>query len=212
MGVRSAGTPQRPALLFDTAADFGAWLLEHHASDREVWTVLLRKHAAGAGLTYPEALREALRFGWIDSVEQRLDADAVRLRWSPRRRDSRWSAANLALAAELTAAGRMHPAGAAAYARALADTHAAGVRDQVASGRLPDEYEALLAADPAAWRFFHRQAPASYRQMCIDWVCSAKRRDTRDRRAAEVVTASAQGRVIAPLASTPTPGWVHRTP
>lgn len=211
MGVRSGGTPQRPALVFDTAADFHTWLLEHHASARECWTVLNKKHAAGDGLAYPQAVREALKFGWIDSVEQGLDADTVLQRWGPRRRGSHWSPANLALAAELTKAGQMHPAGAAAYASALADEHAAGVRKQVESGHLPDEYESLLAADPAAWRLFHQQAPASYRKMCIEWVCSAKRRDTRDRRAAEVIAACAEGRVIAPLASAPTPGWVRRT-
>lgn len=211
MGVRESGTPERPALHFDTVADFHAWLLEHHATSREVWTVLLKKGAQGLGMTYRDALREALRFGWIDSVEQRLDTDAVRLRWTPRQRDSHWSAANLALAAELSDTGQMYPAGAAAYARALADTDALRTRRQVESGRLPENYEALLQVDPAASQFFYEQAPASYRATCIHWVCSAKRQDTRDRRAAELIAACSEGRLIAPLASGPTPSWARHT-
>lgn len=210
MGVHPAGTPERPALHFDAPEDFAAWLAEHHATAREIWTLLPRRHAARQGLRYDAAVREALRFGWIDSVEQRLDADAVRLRWTPRRPASHWSPANLSLAAELTVAGLMEPAGAAAYARALADEHAAVVRAQVASGLLPEPYETRLAEDPGAWRFFHERAPASYREMCIHWVGSAKRAATRDRRAAEVIAACAEGRVIAPLASGPVPGWVRR--
>ena len=206
------GTPQRPSWLFDTAGDFHDWLLEHHASAPDVWTILPKKRSTLRGLTYLEALREAVRFGWVDSVEQRWDADAVRLRWSPRRRDSHWSEANLELAAELTASGQMHPAGAAAYQRALADEHGARVRAQVTSGHLPDAYEALLAADPVAWRFFHERAPASYRAMCIDWVCGAKRPDTRDRRASDLLAACAAERVINPLASGPTPAWARTPP
>ena len=77
---------------------------------------LRKKHIEPRGLTWEDAVPEALCFGWIDSVVHSMGPDAVRQRWSPRRRGSTWSKVNIALIEQLTAEGRMHPAGLAAYA------------------------------------------------------------------------------------------------
>ena len=66
-------------------------------------------------------MREALCWGWIDSVAQRIDEDAVRQRWTPRKPGSNWSTVNINAVAELTAAGRMQPSGLAAFARRRED-------------------------------------------------------------------------------------------
>ena len=67
---------------------------------------LNKKHVEDRGLQWAEAVREALCFGWIDSMSQRIDEDAVRQRWTPRKPGSNWSTVNINAVAELTAAGR----------------------------------------------------------------------------------------------------------
>ena len=76
---------------------------------------LFKTHARARGLTYRDALDEALCFGWIDGVRRSLDADSFTVRFTPRRRGSRWSAVNVRRAKELVAERRMRPAGLEAF-------------------------------------------------------------------------------------------------
>ena len=112
---RMGGTAERPARFFASAAEFGAWLARHHDTETELWMGLYKKHVADKGLAYDQAVPEALCWGWIDSVMQRVDEDAIRLRWTPRKRTSNWSETNIALVRQLVADGRMQPAGLAIF-------------------------------------------------------------------------------------------------
>ena len=106
-----------PELLVPDASAWRLWLLQHHADAPGVWLVLHRKGGDVTTLTYVDAVEEALCFGWIDGIGRRIDDDVTANRFTPRRRTSTWSATNIAKVAELTAAGRMHPAGLAAFER-----------------------------------------------------------------------------------------------
>lgn len=203
------GTAERPAWFFDAPEDFRAWLEENHDSATEIWTGLFKKHAADRGLTYRQALPEALCYGWIDSVGQRIDDDSVRQRWTPRKPTSIWSTVNVALVEQLTADGRMTPAGLAAFAKRGTDPQGAYAYEQSEAMRLPPEYEDLLAADPAASAFFRTRATNSYRKQAIYWVLSAKQQATRDRRMAELVADCAAGRLIRPMRYGEPPGWAR---
>jgi len=79
------GTPERPAVFFSGPGEFRAWLEENHASETELWMGLYKRHVPDRGLTWEQAVPEALCFGWIDSVSQRIDEDARRQRWTPRK-------------------------------------------------------------------------------------------------------------------------------
>ncbi len=113
---RLGGTPERPAVFFDDAAQFRAWLERHHLEQAELWMGLNAAHVVPRGLTWADAVVEALCFGWIDSVSQRIDAASRRQRWTPRRARSTWSLVNVRHAERLIAEGRMTPAGLAAFA------------------------------------------------------------------------------------------------
>ena len=63
MGARRGGTPERPALFFDGPDDFRAWLEEHHESATELWMGLNKKHVVDRGLTWEQAVPEALCYG-----------------------------------------------------------------------------------------------------------------------------------------------------
>lgn len=102
------------------ATTWRAWLLAHAGTEPEVWLVLEHRDSPRPGIGMVEAVEQALCVGWIDSTRRRHDEHASVLRFSPRRRRSRWSASNRERVARLTAAGQMTPAGVAAVERARA--------------------------------------------------------------------------------------------
>jgi uncharacterized protein YdeI (YjbR/CyaY-like superfamily) len=101
--------------VFENAEGFRAWLTEHHGDADELWVGYYKKAVPKTSMTYSEAVDEALCFGWIDGIGRRIDDEVTANRYTPRRRRSSWSATNIAKVAALTAAGRMHPAGLAAF-------------------------------------------------------------------------------------------------
>jgi uncharacterized protein YdeI (YjbR/CyaY-like superfamily) len=202
------GTLERPAVFFSGPEEFRAWLEANHATATELWMGLLRKHVPNRGLTWEQAVPEALCFGWIDSVSQRIDDDARRQRWTPRKPGSNWSAINIALVEKLTAEGRMHPAGIAAFERRREDR--SGVYSfENPPADLPPESAARLSADAAASVFWEAATP-TYRRQVVHWVLSAKQEATRERRLMQLIEDSAAGRLVPPLRYGETPKWAER--
>ena len=202
------GTPERPALFFSGPDEFRAWLEANHATETELWMGLTKKHVADRGLTWQEAVPEALCFGWIDSVSQRIDDDTRRQRWTPRKPTSIWSSVNIALVEQLTAAGRMQPAGLAAFERRR-DERSGVYSHENPNQQLPLEAAARLASDAAASAFWHA-ATATYRRQVTHWVLSAKQESTRERRLVQVIEDSAAGRLVSFQRYGETPRWVER--
>ncbi len=182
---------------FSSRREFRAWLLKHHNTESELIVRCYKQAFKDKGLTYPEALEEALCFGWIDGVRRALDNEAFSNRFSPRRRGSKWSAVNIRRAQELIAAGRMHAPGKAAFEARLAS----GGRQYSYESRpisLSPSFLSELKANRRAWAFFSSQPPW-YQRTSSFWVMDAKRKETRKRRLAELITCSAKGRPIKPL-------------
>lgn len=202
------GTEERPAVFFRDAAEFRDWLEAHHETATELWMGLNAKHVEPRGLTWAEAVPEALCFGWIDSLSQRIDDDARRQRWTPRKPSSNWSAVNVAHVERLTAEGRMRPAGIAAF-EARRDDRSGIYSYEAPTDELPPELQAHVDASPAA-RAFLAEATATYRRGAIAWVLSAKRDETRVQRAKQLADDSAAGRLIPPQRYGETPKWVER--
>jgi uncharacterized protein YdeI (YjbR/CyaY-like superfamily) len=207
--MHQGGSAERPATFFDGAEDFRAWLETNHETATELWMGLYKKHVTERGLTWEQAVREALCFGWIDSVAQRIDEDAVRQRWTPRKPSSNWSAINIKAVEQLTAAGRMHPAGLAAFERRSPERSGIYSYEQDADRELPEHYLAMLRANSRASTFWDA-ATASYRKVVTHWVLTAKQEATRDKRMAELVADSAAGRLIKSQSYGTEPVWVAR--
>jgi len=190
-----------PARFFRTAGEFRRWLERHHRAAAEL---LVGFHKVGCGtpsISWPEAVDEALCFGWIDGIRRRVDDTRYTIRFTPRRPGSIWSAVNVRRAAALTVAGRMAPAGSEAFAARRA--HRCGrysYERRPASLLAP--YARLLARNRAAARFFAAQIP-SYRRAATWWVLSAKREATRLKRAQTLIELSAQGRLIPQFSRAP---------
>ncbi|GGD08160.1 YdeI/OmpD-associated family protein [Nocardioides daphniae] len=203
------GTPEKPALFFSGPEEFRAWLEANHATAPELWMGLRRKHVENHGLTWAEAVPEALCFGWIDSVSQGIDADTRRQRWTPRRRGSNWSKVNVAHVERLLAEGRMHPAGIAAYElRSEARTGIYSFESEVAD-ELPAPLLARLQEDPVAAAFW-AGAGRSYRKVVVHWVTSAKREATVETRMAALVDDCRHGRLVKHQRYGGEPAWARR--
>ncbi|MBB2985046.1 YdeI/OmpD-associated family protein [Terracoccus luteus] len=206
--MHEGGTPERPAVFFDDADDFRSWLEANHESATELWMGLNKKHVQPQGLTWAQAVRVALCYGWIDSVSQRVDDDVRRQRWTPRKPGSNWSTVNIEAVAELTAAGLMRPAGQAAFDRRREDR--SGVYAyETRTLTWPDEFEATLRASPTASAFWDAATP-SYRRTATNWVVTAKQEATRHKRLAQLVDDCSHGRLIPSQRYGDEPAWVRR--
>jgi uncharacterized protein YdeI (YjbR/CyaY-like superfamily) len=181
---------------FASSDEFRDWLEANHATEEEVLVGFHKKHTGRPTMSWAESVREALCFGWIDGKTRRIDDDAFCVRFTPRRPGSNWSALNVRHVEELTRAGRMRPAGIAAF-EARAPRKGIAYENRHAA-KLTREHETQFRANRRAWEFFQAQ-PAGYRQTAIFWVVSAKREETRDRRLATLIEDSAHGRRIALL-------------
>ncbi len=178
---------------FKNAAAFRAWLTRHHSSS-DALVVSLSKVRTGRGLTYAQALDEALCFGWIDGVRRSLDADSYSVRFTPRRPRSIWSRVNIAHVERLTSEGRMTPAGVSAF-EARDERRTGTYSFERPPAELPSAFVRTFRANNAAWMFFQAQAPW-YRRTTIHWVVSAKRQETRTKRLATLIACCAQQKRI----------------
>jgi uncharacterized protein YdeI (YjbR/CyaY-like superfamily) len=183
---------------FETPAEFRDWLAKNHASATEVGVVFRSKASGKPTMTWSDAVDQALCFGWIDSVARRLDDTSRVQRFSPRKPKSNWSEVNIRKVKELTARGLMTPAGKAAFARREEARSAIYSYENRHLAVLDTDREALFRANTPAWEFFSKQ-PAGYRQTLIYVVMNAKREETRTRRLAKLIAASAAGRRLESL-------------
>jgi uncharacterized protein YdeI (YjbR/CyaY-like superfamily) len=179
---------------FRSQEEWRRWLGRNHDRQRELLLGFYKKGSGRGGITYQEALDEALCHGWIDGVRRSLDAESYTIRFTPRRARSIWSQVNLRRVAELAAAGRMQPSGRAAHER----------RDEKRTKLYSFEREAaelsaaqqkLFRARKKAWEFWNAQPPW-YRKTVTWYVIGAKKEETRQRRLEAVIAACARGERI----------------
>jgi uncharacterized protein YdeI (YjbR/CyaY-like superfamily) len=165
-------------LFFATPSAFRRWFAKNHRRATELWVGFYRKDSGRLSITWPESVDEALCFGWIDGIRKKVDDESYKIRFTPRRVTSTWSAVNIARIAVLTGEGRMQPGGVAAFARREESNSARYSFENRESAKLSADDEREFRRDPVAWEFFQRQ-PAGYRRLAAWWVISVKRPETR---------------------------------
>jgi len=178
-------------VFFKTAAAFRRWLAAHHASERELMVGFYRKGSGITGISYAEAVDEALCFGWIDGIKKRVDESRYMHRFTPRSARSTWSLINARRVKQLIALKRMRKPGLAAWER----------RDPKRTGiysfeNRPKAWDAALEREfkrhAAAWTFFRAQPPG-YQRLMIFYVMSARQPETQRRRLDVLIRRSAEG-------------------
>ena len=181
-----------PPIFFKSQSEFRRWLAKNHAAQSELWLGMYKKASGKGGITYKEALDEALCYGWIDGVRKSLNDEAFVQRFTPRKAKSYWSAVNTKRAQELITEKRMAAAGLKAFE----------ARDRALTARYSFEREApefepaqvkRFRANKAAWTFFAAQPPG-YRRLMTFYVTSAKKEETRAARLEKLIASSAAGR------------------
>jgi len=167
------------------------WLEENHENVDELWVGYYKTGSHRPSMTWPQSVDEALCFGWIDGNRKSIDETSYKIRFTPRKKGSIWSAANVKRIHELIDQGLVQPAGLKVFdGRAPEKTNQYQYENEPTA--LPAEYEQRFRAYKKAWDYFQAQPP-SYRNTCIWWVVSAKQEATREKRITTLIEDSAQG-------------------
>jgi uncharacterized protein YdeI (YjbR/CyaY-like superfamily) len=186
-----------PVLGFGSAAEWDAWLSEHHAGSPGLWLKIPKKGSGVPGVAYPDALGVALCHGWIDGQKGRLDDTCWLQRFTTRRAGSKWSRINTDQATALIEAGRMRPAGLREVERARADGRWAAAYAPQSTAAVPEDLARALGGNDAARAFFAALDRAN-RYAILYRIEDAKRPQTRARRIATFVTMLSEGKKIHP--------------
>jgi uncharacterized protein YdeI (YjbR/CyaY-like superfamily) len=181
--------PELLTLEVKSRRQWRAWLKKHHNSSPGVWLVFHKAHTRVKKIPYEDVVREALCFGWIDSLVKRLDDDRYAVKVTPRKPTSKWSDINRRRWAELKAAGLLTSAGLAAAPTSNTYAPRPVIPD------LPDYIAKALKANSKAWEFFQELAP-TYRRHFVVWIHIAKRPETRARRLRESMSLLAAGKKL----------------
>jgi uncharacterized protein YdeI (YjbR/CyaY-like superfamily) len=183
---------------FKTPADFRKWFEKNQESSQVLWVGFYKKGSGKPSITWPESVDEALCFGWIDGIRKSLDEASYTIRFTRRKQGSVWSAVNTKRAQELIELGRMRPAGLAAF-QARTEDRSSRYSYEQQGAKLVGEYEKKFKANRRAWKFWSSQPPG-YRRTAGWWVMSAKKEETRLKRLEQLITDSANERIIASMA------------
>jgi len=160
------------------------WLSEHGTNTNEVWLIYFKAGTGKPSISYNDSLEEALCFGWVDSLIQKIDEEKYARKFTPRRAGSKWSELNKHLVAKLIKEGRMTEAG---LARVDFPLHQASAsRPKRPSLPLPDWLKDALMTSPKSWENFNKMPP-SQRRNYIGWISDAKKEETRLRRIQEAI-------------------------
>ncbi len=186
-----------PVILFETQADFEAWLDEHHTSASGAWLRLAKKASGLRSLSYNEAVEAGLCFGWIDGQKKGYDERSWLQRFTPRGPQSIWSKVNRAKAEALIAAGCVRPAGLAAVERARQNGRWEAAYDPASTATVPEDFQAALDASERADAFFKTLSGAN-RYALLFRIQTAKKPETRARRIQEFVAMLERGEKIYP--------------
>lgn len=179
-------------IFFKNAQELRKWFHEHHQTEREVWIGYYKKNSGKANFTWSESVDQALCYGWIDGIRKSIDEISYKIRFTPRKPNSIWSAVNIKKIEELKEKGLMQSAGLAAYAKKEEGKSKVYSFEQE-EVKLAKEYEQQIQANEKAWSYFQYKLSPYYKKASIWYVMSAKREVTRQKRILLLIDCCAKG-------------------
>ena len=162
-------------------SDWRKWLEQNHDSEQEVWLVYLKAGGGKTNIDYESSVEEALCFGWVDSIIQKIDEEKYVRKFNPRRMDSKWSESNKRRVLKVIREGRMTAAGMAKVTFDVGKVDASKPKVKRAPVQMPEKMEEALKSRPGLWEAFQNVSP-SYRRNYILWLSDAKKPETFERR------------------------------
>ncbi len=148
--------------------------------------IYYKRHTGKTGISYDDTVEEALCFGWVDSIVQRIDDEKFVRKFTPRKSKSKWSEANKKRARKMIKEGKMTEAGLAK----IREAKNSGEWFKTPLNRkelvIPSYVEEALAANEKARHYFSSLAN-TYKRHFIGWITSAKMEKTQRRRLEEAI-------------------------
>ncbi len=176
---------------FASEQEFRKWLEKNHHKEKELFVGFYKVGSGKPSMTWSQSVDQALCFGWIDGVRYSIDKESYQIRFTPRKKDSIWSAVNIKKVESLKANKLMHASGLASFMqRSEAKSKIYAFENEEL--QLSNEDETLFKSNKKAWDYFQTLAP-SYRKPSLNWVMSAKQAATRIKRLNELIADSALG-------------------
>lgn len=164
-----------------TPKDWRRWLEKNHDREQEVWLVYFKPASGKTGIDYETSVEEALCFGWIDSIIQKMDDEKYARKFNPRRMDSQWSESNRRRVAKIIREGRMTEAGMAKVTFDVNEVHAGRLKAKRPAVQMSAQIEQAIRSRPGLWEAFQNVTP-SLRRTYILWLTDAKKAETFERR------------------------------
>jgi uncharacterized protein YdeI (YjbR/CyaY-like superfamily) len=181
-----------PIIQFADRTAWNKWLDEHHASSPGVWLKIAKKASGIATVNHPEALEEALCYGWIDGQRLPHDETFFLQRFTPRTKRSKWSQVNRDKVTSLIEQKRMQPAGLAQIEAAKQDGRWDAAYAPQSSQAIPEDFKRALEQNPKAHEFF-KTLRGTRRYSFLYRIQDAKRPETRARRIEQFIDMLAKG-------------------
>ena len=166
-------------------AEWRGYLAAHCTTSREIWFVFPMKGSGEESISYNDAVEEALCFGWIDGLNKHLDELHCIRRFTPRKKGSPYSRANIERLIWLDEHGLIIPS----------------VREGVlpvinAPFEFPADITEALKRDPVVWRNYQRFSEP-YKRIRIAYIEAARKRPEEfDKRLHSFIEKTRQNKLI----------------
>lgn len=164
--------------------EWRGWLEKNYAGEKEVWLVYYKAGSGKETIPYEDSVEEALCFGWIDSLIQKIDAEKYARKFTPRTNTAKWSDTNRRRLGKVIREGRMTEAGMAKISDPEKILEVLPTSKE--KFEIPMDIEQAIQANPKAWETYNALSPSS-RKKYLGWVLSAKKEETVGRRLKEVI-------------------------
>lgn len=173
-----------------TRKEWRKWLEKNHQSAKSVWLIIYKKDGTVPSVYYPEAVDEALCFGWIDSKPNKRDDGSYYQFFAKRNPKSNWSKVNKQKVAALIEEGLMQPAGYQMIEIAKENGTWTAL-DEVENTILPADLQESFSQNKTAFNHWNTFSRSSKRGI-LEWIVNAKKPETRQKRIDETVSLAAR--------------------
>jgi uncharacterized protein YdeI (YjbR/CyaY-like superfamily) len=170
---------------FPTQNEFRFWLEKNHNIEKELIVGFYKVNSGKLSMTWSESVDQALCFGWIDGVKHSIDNDSYKIRFTPRKKTSIWSAVNIKKVELLIKQGLMQESGLESY-KNRSESKSKIYAFENEEMKFSPELEKIFKANKKAWEYFQLLAP-TYRKPSSNWVMTAKQETTRLKRLNELI-------------------------
>jgi len=160
------------------------WLKTNHSNQREIWLIYFKKHTKKQTISYIDSVEEAICFGWIDGIKKRVDEKRYTHRFTPRRKNSRWSATNIDNAKKMIELNKMSDIGLKFFEQRKEYKNV--VSHSSISIEPNQKFHKILLENDIAWKYFQKLPPSHKKQYNL-WINSAKKEKTKLNRITEAI-------------------------